>query len=118
MKMSERFRALIVGGIIGFILAIPFVFGHLMWYLYGIGVLLIYGLFVGILHYHTDFHYVHKPFRNKKNKWLRFYCFIFCHHAFVHNNLEDKICTTCGKISKAENPDRGMWSITVSKQTR
>ena len=115
MKKSRIIKSLIFGGFVGFIFSIPFVFGHLIWYLYGIGSLLIYLLSVGILNYYTDFHYVHKTFRNKKNKWLVFYCFIFAHHALIHNYSEDRICTTCGKISKADNPDDGLWSVTVTK---
>jgi len=115
MKKSRIIKLFIFGMVIGFIFLIPLAFEHLEWYLYGVGVLLVYLLFVGILNYYTDFHYVYRPFRNKKNKWLGFYCFIFAHHALINNYSEDRICTTCGKISKVDDPDDGLWSVTITK---
>ena len=113
--MNRRFKALLFGMFVGFVLELPIVLNkiYLYWYILGIP----FGCFLLIILLrllNPDLYYVHAPFRNTKNKWFSLYCFVYSHHAFIFNDISEgqMQCETCGKIGEIGHDDGSTWFIT------
>jgi hypothetical protein len=113
--MKRNLRFLLFGCLVGVLLQIPLLLNRLYLYFYVVGILIVGLLLVVSLRINSkDLYYVHKPFRNTKNRLLGIYCFIYAHHTTIDNNVsKDEIqCETCGKVGSIYRDDGSLWFIT------